>query len=302
VDLTGISWDYESAFVYDGSEKSVELKRLPDDSYAEYSNSKATQAGTYVASADVISNDPDNRLASRMDNLVWRIEKGDYDMSHVYWDYDSPFTYDGETKSVELTGVPEGIHVDYENASGFNAGVYNAHAVLEYDSDNMFAMQPADCQWKINRDRFDISGVRWDYNEAFTYDGKEHGVYLEGLPEGINVEYSDNIKIDAGKYVATAVLSPSDPQNYETPEVNGCTWAINKAQIEKPDLEWTDCSGFVYDGTDKTVEITGDIGDDVTVEYVFNKYHNAGRYYAKALFTAVDDSNYLAWIDTFICA
>ena len=292
-DMGAVRWGYDKPFDFDRETHEVTLQGVPEELGVRYRNQVGISAGDYKAVAMFINPDTHNYFTPEDMTLNWTIRKKVIDMSGVKWNYQGPFTYDGETKSVELTGVPEGIHVDYENASGFNAGVYNAHAVLEYDSDNMYALQPADCQWKINKDRFDISGVHWDYSEAFTYDGKEHGVYLEGLPEGINVEYSDNTRIDAGKYVATAVLSPSDPLNYETPEVNGCTWAINKAQIEKPGLEWTDCSGFVFDGTDKTVEITSDIGDDVTVEYAFNTYHNAGRYYAKALFTAVDDSNYL---------
>lgn len=292
-DMGMARWTYDKPFVFDRETHEVTLTGVPEELGVRYRNQVGIAAGDYQATAMFLNPDTHNYFTPEDMTLPWTIRKKTIDMSAVKWNYQGAFTYDGETKSIELTGVPEGIHVDYTGASAFNAGVYNAHAVLEYDSDNMFAMQPADCQWKINRSRFDISGVHWDYSEAFTYDGREHGVYLEGLPEGINVDYQDNIKVEAGKYVATASLTPSDPMNYETPEVNGCTWAINKAQIERPGLEWTDCSDFVFDGTDKVVEIISDIGDDLKVEYAFNKYHNAGRYYAKALFTPVDENNYL---------
>jgi len=292
-DMGVARWAYDKPFDFDRETHSVELTGVPEELGIRYRGNKGISAGDYQASASFINPDTHNFFTPDDMELTWTIKKKVLDMSLVKWDYPGAFTYDGQNKKVELTGLPDGVHVDYENASAFNAGVYNAHAILEYDSDNMFAMQPADCQWKINKERFDISGVSWDYEKAFTYDGKEHSVYLAGVPEGLDVEYQDNHKVEAGKYVATAVLIPSDPMNYEAPEVNGCTWAINKAQIEKPDLEWTDCTEFVYDGTDKTVEIISDLGDDVTVEYAFNKYHNAGRYYAKAIFTPVDENNFM---------
>ena len=292
-DMGVARWTYDKPFDFDRETHSVELTGLPEELGVRYLSNSGISAGDYQAKAIFQNPDTHNYFTPDDMSLTWSIRKKSLDMSGVRWDYPGAFTYDGENKKVELTGLPEGIHVDYENASAFNAGVYNAHAILEYDSDNMYAQQPADCQWKINKQRFDISGVYWDYEEAFTYDGREHGVYLAGLPEGLNVEYQDNHKVEAGKYVATAILTPSDPLNYEAPEINGCTWAINKAQIEKPGLEWTDCTDFIYDGTDKEVEIISDIGDDLKVEYACNKYHNAGRYYAKAIFTPVDENNYL---------
>lgn len=292
-DMGLVRWVYDKPFEFDRETHTVELTGVPEELEVRYRNQSGISAGDYQASALFINPDTHNYFTPEDMTLNWTIRKKVLDMSGVRWDYTGAFTYDGQNKKVELTGLPEGIHVDYENASAFNAGVYNAHAVLEYDSDNMYARQPADCQWKINKQRLDISGVYWDYDKAFTYDGREHSIYLAGLPEGLNVEYQDNHKIDAGKYIATAELSPSDPLNYEVPEMSGCTWAINRAPIEKTDIEWTDCSDFVYDGTDKTVEIISDLGDDVYVEYAFNKYRNAGRYYAKALFTPVDADNYL---------
>lgn len=293
-DMSNVEWNYTEPFIYDKSVHSVALTGVPEDLEVRYRFNTGTGAGDYEAEASFVSPDTHNFFTPDDMTLKWSILKQVADMSGVRWNYSGPFTYNGEQRKVELEGLPEGVFAEYEEGCASNAGVYKAHAILKYDYDNMSAEQPSDCQWKINRDRIDVSGVRWDYAGAFTYDGEEHGVYLVGLPEGLDVEYTDNVKIEAGKYAASATLTPTDATNFEAPEVSGCTWAINKAPIVREDIQWTDFSSFVYDGTEKTVEIISDIGDDLNVEYVYNKQKNAGRYFAKALFSAVDDNNFKA--------
>lgn len=293
-DMSAAEWDYEGPFTYDHEGHSVSLRGVPEELEVRYRGNSGVAAGDYEAIASFVNPDTHNYFTPDDLTLKWNINKKVCDMSQVRWNYAGPYKYDGETRRIELTGLPEGVFADYEGASASNAGVYNAHAILKYDEDNLSCEQPADCQWKIDRDRIDVSRVRWDYDDAFVYDGTEHGVYLINVPEGLNVEYTDNVKSEAGKYAASATLTPTDTVNFETPEVSGCTWSINRAQMQKAGLEWTDSSEFVYDGTEKTVEITSDIGDDLKVEYIYNKQKNAGRYFAKALFTAVDEKNFRA--------
>lgn len=293
-DMSGVSWDYEGPFTYDKETHGISLTGVPEELQVEYRGNIAKSAGDYEACASFINPDTHNWFTPADICEKWTILRKVADMSAARWNYERPFVYDGTTRRIELTGLPEGIFADYENASASNAGVYIAHAILKYDEDNIVAEQPADCQWKIDKERLDISKVEWDYSEAFTYDGSEHGVYLVNLPNGLNVEYQDNIKTEAGKYAASATLTPSDTVNYETPEVSGCTWTIRRAPIVRDDLEWTDFSSFIYDGSEKTVEIVSDLGDELNVEYIYNREKNAGRYFAKAVFTAVDSDNFIA--------
>ena len=292
-DLSSAAWDYEGPFTYDGKAHSVELTGLPPELGVKYENNTAVDSGDYIARARFVNPNTHNYYTPQDVGVRWSVTKSAPDMSGVRWDYSGPFTYDGEIKRISLVGLPEGVYAEYENNAAYNAGIYVAHATLKYDAANVEVSQPSDCQWKIDKEKIDVSNVYWDYTSAFVYDGADHGVFLTNVPAGLNVEYTDNLKVEAGKYVATATLIPVDPANYETPEVNGCTWAINKAQIEKDDFEWTDFSDFVYDGTEKEVKIISDIGDDIKVDYVFNVQKNAGRYYAKAIFSAVDENNFI---------
>lgn len=293
-DLSQTSWNEQTRFVYDGENHTVELRDLPEEVGVTYIGNEAVNAGLYKARASFINPDSHNYVTPDDMLLNWEISKKEVDMTSASWNYEIPFTYDGEDKVIELTGLPEEISVSYEGNTASDAGIYNAQAHLIYDEENMHAEDPLDCQWKINRKRVDVSAVRWSYKNAFTYDGSEHSVYLENIPEGIRAEYSGNTAVDTGKYVASATLIPADTVNFEVPKISGCTWAVNKAEAPVASAIWTDSSGFVYDGTEKTVVIESDLGGAVNASYSSNTAVNAGRYFAKASFTAVDDKNYAA--------
>ena len=293
-DMSGAAWSDTTDFEYDGETHSVQLASYPEELGVRYSGHEGRRAGEYTARVSFINPDTHNYNTPDDMTIGWRIGKKSIDMSGVRWNYDGAFTYDGEVKKVELEGLPEGVYAEYENASAYDAGIYNAHANLRFDGDNLEVASPADCSWRILKSRIDISDVHWDYSEPFEYDGSEHGIHLVNVPEGVEVEYSGNTRIEAGKYAASAVLVPTDANNYEVPEINGCSWSIDKAEYKLPQLVWTDSSGFVYDGTEKTVGIINDLGDAVRVDYTGNTAKGAGRYFAKAVFSPVDDDNFKA--------
>ena len=293
-DMSETAWCEETEFEYDGETHSVDLVSCPEELTVRYSGCEGRRAGEYTARASFIN--PDTHNYNTPDDMIlsWSIGKKTLDMSGVRWNYDGVFTYDGEVKTVELEGLPEGVYAEYENASAYDAGIYNAHANLKYDEDNLEVASPADCTWRIVRNRIDISDVRWDYSEPFEYDGNGHSIYLINVPEGVEVEYSGNTAVEAGSYAASAVLVPTDAGNYEVPEINGCAWSIDKAEYRLPQLSWTDSSAFVYDGSEKSVGIINDLGDAVTVDYTGNTATGAGRYFAKAVFSPVDSDNFKA--------
>lgn len=291
-DMSNAVWSLEKEFIYDGESHGIELRGVPERLRIRYRGNEGVASGRYSARASFINPDMHNYMTPDDITMSWQINRRVIDMSGVRWDYEGAFTYDGENKAVRLMNVPEGIGVEYEGNVAFNAGEYNAHAILRFDEDNLEVASPADCQWRINKRRIDISGAYWDYAGVFTYDGQEHGVYLAGLPDGLNIDYTDNVKIETGSYVASASLSPVDPFNFEVPEVNGCSWAIRKADRALGKVEWTDCGSFVYDGKLKRVEIESGLDDDIMVEYESESAVNAGKYFAKAYFSLADGTNH----------
>ena len=67
------------------------------------------------------------------DTQIEILPKETFDVSTVKWDYTAPFTYDGTTKKVELTGLPEGLSATYTNNEATEPGDYTAQATFVYD-------------------------------------------------------------------------------------------------------------------------------------------------------------------------
>ena len=122
-----------------------------------------------------------------------------------------------------------------------------------------------------------ITGVTFE-NATFDYDGEEHEILVTGtLPEGVSAKYTNNNGTDTGTYNAIATLSGEE---YNTLTLNA-TMTIKGLDITG--VTFAD-DEFTYDGTERKIEITvsGDLPDDVTVEYTNNKGTDAGTYDATA--------------------
>ncbi len=90
-----------------------------------------------------------DNYATATNSTTVKITKATYDMSGVEWNYVEPFEYDGEAKTVELTGLPDGVIAEYTNAVASAAGSYTAHATFIYDEVNYEAPTVGDLEWEI---------------------------------------------------------------------------------------------------------------------------------------------------------
>ncbi|MCQ2400242.1 MAG: MBG domain-containing protein, partial [Clostridia bacterium] len=138
---------------------------------------------------------------------------------------------------------------------------------------------------KIN----EITGVTFE-NGTFTYDGTEKEIVITGeLPDGVTVIYQDNKRTLAGVSEAVATLSG---EGYETKTLNAIL-RVNKATFDMSNAKWDYETPFTYDGTEKTVSVTG-LPDGVTVKGYkgnLNKATDAGNYTTQVNFE-YDDENY----------
>ena len=134
LDFSKVVWDYTAPFKYDGKEKSVALKGLPEQVKATYSNGTATVPGTYVARVTLQYDTALYNVPVFKDSLKWVINKDTLDLSKIVWCKTIEFDFDSTEHSVKLENVPEQVMVDYADASQTKAGEYHAMAVLRYDT------------------------------------------------------------------------------------------------------------------------------------------------------------------------
>ncbi|MBO5788905.1 MAG: hypothetical protein J6R42_03050 [Clostridia bacterium] len=136
-------------FVYDGREKMVYIEGLPSDiTIAGYENNVKTNAGVYVATVTFNYN-PQNYASVSIEPLTWEIEKATYDMSNLKWQIPDA-SFDGQMHTVELSGVPQGLHVEISGNSFVLAGEYRATAVFFGDA-NHYPVNPIYLEWSIEK-------------------------------------------------------------------------------------------------------------------------------------------------------
>lgn len=217
--------------------------------------------GTY-SSKFVINSDPAGFQAS---DLVWQYKVGSgtapaNEISGNHASAGSAFevAYQGDALNFGITLNDDQLKrlgvriVSYSgDTSATNCGNYNVSVTLAAAGTTVyFPTTTYTLYYRIVKAKFDMSGVVWDYNSPFVYDGtaKEVNILGSSLPDGLTVEsYTGNTYTNAsegsnsGKYTATVkytvsnanyvVPQQSDPTSYTGTPVWTCDWVIEKAPI-----------------------------------------------------------------------
>lgn len=181
------------------------------------------------------------------------------------------FAYYTDSECTHMTTSADGAAA--EGAVPVNAGTYYVKASYE-NNDYHYAVSATGLKYVINKAVYNMSGAKWNYDEAFAFDNKDKTVIVTGLPEGVTVgSYTDNVKKASGTYTAKAVLD-YDSDNYEEPVINNITWTINEcthswsdwivtkpATYDEAGIETSTCS---ICGKTKTREIAKLIRTDIS--------------------------------------
>ena len=143
------------------------------------------------------------------------------------------------------------------------------------------------------KDKKTVDGISFDGAE-FTYDGTEKNIYIKGqLPDGVTVSYDGNGKTDAGTYTVTAKFTVSD--EYEPIADMTAEIKIAKASYDMSGVSFPS-QVFEYDGSAKSIEISGTLPTGVTVSYDGNGQREIGDHVVTAIFSTADN-NYNAPAD-----
>ena len=169
IDDRHLSWVYDG-FVYDGTEKSVTVVGLPSDVQINtYTGNKATGAGTYTASVTFTFNSANYESVS-ITPLSWKIDKATYNVEDMAWT-SADFVFDGQTKTVTLTGVPAALRVEYSGNSYVIAGDYVATAIFFGDAVNYNPVPSMTLSWTIEKADTVITAA---LENKVIYDGAAH--------------------------------------------------------------------------------------------------------------------------------
>lgn len=114
-------------------------------------------------------------------------------------------------------------------------------------------------------------------NATFIYDGTEKSLSVNNLPEGFNVSYENNGKVDAGKYEVKAIITGNE--NYNGEITLTATMTISPKEIR---LTWIDRGPFIYNGEKQVFKPQPVEGVEITVDVEGGNGIDVGTYTAVA--------------------
>ncbi len=276
-----------ASFTYDGTEKNLAISDLPAGVTVSYTGNAQTEVGEYkvVASFDV----SDNYNKPNSVSATLKITKANYDLSGIVFT-DTNLEYTGKAQSIFVTGeLPEGLSVSYLNNKKTAIGSYTVTAVFTNSNPNYNTPDNMRAVLTISSDKVEIIGLVFNGRE-FEYDGTEKSLTVLGnIPEGVVITYTNNGKIDAGKYLVTASFSV--PDGYINPGEKTAVLTINKAAYEDFEVSFEDKS-FNYDGEAKSLAIVGKLPEGLRVTYQNNAKTEPGKHTVTAVFVS-DNPNYV---------
>ena len=170
---------------------------------------------------------------------------------------DSPLklTYTGSAFNVLFDTsdlASKGVMIDAaKGTSGYtgsttetNVGTYSVTVYLkELSGDYESWTGSYTLSYSIEKAKYDLSGLSWNYTSALSYNNKNQSVTLTGnIPTGLTVNYTDNAKKLVGTYKASVSFTNSN-NNYITPTSDNTdsyggsfawelNWEITKAKLK----------------------------------------------------------------------
>ncbi len=311
VDLNQII--YEDLVVeYDGNEHIIEPFGIdPNILNFEYKSSSQINAGEYIQNIKLILLDtknynpiPENQieLTAKLKILKKITNVSNLIFESVSYNYENEHTYKLEVQGI----VPDYLAINYEYfldnnlvASGSDCSVsqvgeYKVVAefnFLQDEVDNYEPISNMEAKLIILPKEIDCKNVLFE-NKIVTYDGQEHSIYVENLPENLNVIYSGNNFVDAGIYTIEAQIVCSN-SNYVliNNQIFSANLTILQAEYDMSNISFDDLN-TIYDGQVKRVEIVGNLPDGVTIkEYINNERKNVGTSNASVSFS-IENKNY----------
>ncbi|TJY65521.1 PKD domain-containing protein [Sphingobacterium alkalisoli] len=258
--VTGITFE-DASFVYDGTVKSLAISgTLPNGTSVAYTDNNHTDVGTQEVTATITGSNF-TTLVLTADLTVTPAT-----VTGITFD-DASFVFDGTAKSLAISGtLPAGTSVIYMDNIRTDVGTQEVTATITGSNFTTLVLT-AD----LTVTPADITGISFD-NASFVFDGTAKSLAITGtLPAGANVAYTDNSRTYVGTQMVTATIFGS---NY-TELVLTADLEITPATITG--ITFEDAS-FVYDGTAKSLAITGTLPAGTTVSYTNNTHTNAGTY------------------------
>lgn len=261
--------------VFDGTIKSCGIEPSTDLPYEVSGISSSVVAGDFevrVKLKSVINSQGEKVFnyvwaggsdSNAVETYKWSIAKLKFNPNAIRWDYLEPFEFTGESKQVQLVGVPIGIVAKYETTTDSgnvventtNAGKYKSTATLEtvvideslipqcYENyQDILNFKIAPQSWEINPKEIDMRYVKWSYSDLMPWvyekdyfgNETEYTVELTNIPHEISTmfTFTDNVQTKAGKYKTEAIFTNTNYKLINVQYGETLSWEIVINELE----------------------------------------------------------------------
>ncbi|WP_413512163.1 FG-GAP-like repeat-containing protein [Myroides odoratus] len=253
-----------ATYTYDSTSKRIDIQNIPEGITVTYTNNEQTEVGSYTVTASI---DGGNSYESVVLTALLKIEKAT--LNQLVRLVNQSFVYDSQVKSLHIQGeIPAGVQITYTGNDQIEVGNYEVKAHLvggnNYEDAELSALL------SITKGR--LTELAFE-NQTLSYNGTAQSIAITGtLPQGVQVVYTNNSQTEIGVYQVIATLDGG--RNYEN-LVLTATMKIEVGVISGITLASTT---FVYDGTVKSLLVSGGLPEGFTVTYTNNAHTNAGTY------------------------
>ncbi len=195
------------------------------------------------------------------------------------------FTYNGDEQTYVIA---ESAYYTVTGNKQTDAGTYTVTVALNDKENYPWSDKTTDDQtYDFVIDRKNMEGAKITLSESLTYNAREQTQNVTVVIDDLSVTCTvdGNKQTDAGNYTLTV----TGTGNFTGKATK--TWSIAKAVYDMSGVGFTDAS-YPFDGTEKTLTVTGTLPEGVSVAYMNNTLTNVGSVMATAVFTG--NGNYEA--------
>lgn len=205
----------DAEFVYDGMEKKIEAKNIPNDCKIDYFIGKnhgnsMINVGVYKITGVIKCSNPNYYDIPNIEATL-TIKKAKHVLKDISFN-DATFKYEpGEKRTLLLTNaknIPNNVKVIYENNVQEEAGEYTATARFEVDS-NHEEIEPMTAKLTILPKEIDLINFKFEKIQKATFNGE---------PKYFEVDAPDYLKITT-KYFNSKNVEVSNPIDADTYQV-----------------------------------------------------------------------------------
>ena len=252
-DMTGIMLAGKT-FTYDGEEHSLELigrEKLPPSVTYKITGDNKTEVGEYKVTASFVGDEMNYQPIPDMEATLVIAPASITGITFG----DGLFTYDGEAKSIFVTGAPSHVEVEYDGNGMTDAGEYTVTATFKV-GENYNPIAPMTAKIKILPKKLTAPDVRFTYTNV-AYDGEPHTIVVEGVPDTLTYSLSMSDLVAIGEYDIVVSFAAKDAKNYLPPDPITVKMTISISDYVTEGVIYNEVAGGYevvgYEGTDKGV-------------------------------------------------